>query len=387
MLYVVELTLGCRVAELLAGLPEEEDADPPQEEAPVDARLLQVEEGDEHDRCKKERRKLLLARSYVDLREFRRAAHALEGCKGSHALFVRKYSLYMAGENRKEEERQELKGQCPVVNVELKSLEKELAAAYNTQSLDSFGMFLYGLVLTERAVPDSARAVLVAACNAYPWNWAAWSALTQVCLEPEHLHRLAVTLKPHYMRDIFVAQALSELSAHEQSLQLYTALQETFPRSRYIKAQSATANYSKRGTLALRCSPLTLFQLLRSYLVPCSVSHCLNRPRSFLSLTHSSYCLCLPLPLMPWIFSRSYLCLSQGSPLVPFSLPFFPLRSRLCLDSSFLSSLFLLPKCGTIVGYPVLRAKTDSMQSLMLQRSSWKRCVLRIPTALKASTS
>lgn len=324
MLYVVELTLACRVAELLAGLPEEEDADPPQEEAPVDERLLQVEEGDEHDRCKKERRKLLLARSYVDLREFRRAAHALEGCKGSHALFVRKYSLYMAGEKRKEEELQELKGQCPVVNVELKSLEKGLAAAYNTQSLDSFGMFLYGLVLTERAVPDSARAVLVAACNAYPWNWAAWSALTQVCLEPEHLHRLAVTLKPHYMRDIFVAQALSELSAHEQSLQLYTALQETFPRSRYIKAQSATANYSRRGTWALLYSPLLYSSSSCGHISSLALFSTSSTDPACSSLLHTVLLRSLCPPHLG--YRRSSLSLDLVSPS-----PSFPLLSRLCL--------------------------------------------------------
>lgn len=38
---------------------------------------------------------LLLARSYLDTREYRRAAHALQGVPGSRATFLRFYATYL----------------------------------------------------------------------------------------------------------------------------------------------------------------------------------------------------------------------------------------------------------------------------------------------------
>lgn len=42
--------------------------------------------------------------------EYRRVAHLLRNSKNSKALFLRCYSLYLAGEKRKDEERIELSG-------------------------------------------------------------------------------------------------------------------------------------------------------------------------------------------------------------------------------------------------------------------------------------
>lgn len=44
----------------------------------------------------------LLAKSYFDMKEYRRAASFLTTLQGAKALFLRNYSLYLAGERRKE---------------------------------------------------------------------------------------------------------------------------------------------------------------------------------------------------------------------------------------------------------------------------------------------
>lgn len=44
------------------------------------------------------------------MQEYRRAAHLLKDSQNSKAWFLRCYSLYLAGEKRKEEERIELSG-------------------------------------------------------------------------------------------------------------------------------------------------------------------------------------------------------------------------------------------------------------------------------------
>ena len=44
----------------------------------------------------------LLAKSYFDMKEYRRAASFLQSLQGAKARFLRNYSLYLAGERRKE---------------------------------------------------------------------------------------------------------------------------------------------------------------------------------------------------------------------------------------------------------------------------------------------
>ncbi|MED6168614.1 anaphase-promoting complex component apc8 [Stylosanthes scabra] len=72
----------------------------------------------------------LLAKSYFDCREYKRAAHVLRDQTGRKSVFLRCYALYLAGEKRKEEEMIELEGplgKSDSVNRELISLERELS--------------------------------------------------------------------------------------------------------------------------------------------------------------------------------------------------------------------------------------------------------------------
>ena len=49
-----------------------------------------------------------MGRSYFDLKEFLRCAHALKGQAGPKAVFLRQYSLFLAGEKRRAEEAEEV---------------------------------------------------------------------------------------------------------------------------------------------------------------------------------------------------------------------------------------------------------------------------------------
>jgi anaphase-promoting complex subunit 8 len=46
---------------------------------------------------------VLLAKAYFDSNEFLRAAHTLRAARGARARFLRWYSLFLAGEKRKDE--------------------------------------------------------------------------------------------------------------------------------------------------------------------------------------------------------------------------------------------------------------------------------------------
>ncbi|XP_039161893.1 anaphase-promoting complex subunit 8-like isoform X2 [Eucalyptus grandis] len=189
----------------------------------------------------------LLAKSYFDCREYRRAAHVLRDQYGKKAVFLRCYALYLAGENRKEEENIELEGplgKSDAVNKELVSLERELSMLRKNGSIDPFGLYLYGLVLKEKGSEHLARNLLVESVNSYPWNWSAWSELQSLCTTIDILHSLP--LNNHWMKDFFLAGAYQELRMHNESLAKYEYLQGTFSFSNYIQAQIAKAQYSLR---------------------------------------------------------------------------------------------------------------------------------------------
>ncbi|ONK80372.1 uncharacterized protein A4U43_C01F16960 [Asparagus officinalis] len=189
----------------------------------------------------------LLAKTYFDCREYRRAAHALRGQKGRKAVFLRCYALYLAGEKRKEEELIELEGYLgkgEPINKELASLERELSALRGSGSIDSFGLYLYGLILRDKGCEKQAVKVLVESVNSYPWNWSAWSELLSFCTTADILKSLA--LNNHWMKDFFIANAYQELRMHEEALKKFEYLSGTFRYSDHINAQIATAQYGLR---------------------------------------------------------------------------------------------------------------------------------------------
>ncbi|XP_066319086.1 anaphase-promoting complex subunit 8-like [Miscanthus floridulus] len=191
--------------------------------------------------------KYLLAKTYFDCREYRRAAHVLQKQVGRKAVFLRCYALYMAGEKRKEAEMIELEGslgKSNAVNQELVALEKELSTHRRTGSIDSFGLYLYGIVLRDKGCEDLARMILVESVNSYPWNWSAWSELQSLCTSSDILNNL--NLKNNWMKDFFLASAYLELKMHEEALKRYERLMGVFRCSGYIQAQIATVQYSMR---------------------------------------------------------------------------------------------------------------------------------------------
>lgn len=189
----------------------------------------------------------LLAKSYFDCREYRRAAHVLHDQNGKKSMFLRCYALYLAGEKRKEEEMIELEGplgKSDAVNSELVSLDRELSTLRKNGMIDPFGLYLYGLVLKEKGNENLARTILVESVNSYPWNWNAWSELLSLCTTIDILNSL--NLNNHWMKDFFLAGAYQELRMHNESLAKYESLQGTFSFSNYIQAQIAKAQYSLR---------------------------------------------------------------------------------------------------------------------------------------------
>lgn len=135
-------------------------------------------------------------------------------------------------------------GKCNAVNSELVSLERELSTLRRSGAIDSFGLYLYGLILRDRGSESLAISVLVDSVNSYPWNWSAWSELLSLCTTSDILNNL--NLKNHWMKDFFLASAYQELKMHDEALKRYEILMGVFRLSDYIQAQIATVQYSMR---------------------------------------------------------------------------------------------------------------------------------------------
>ncbi|KAK1373289.1 Anaphase-promoting complex subunit 8 [Heracleum sosnowskyi] len=189
----------------------------------------------------------VLAKSYFDCKEYRRAAHVLRDQTGKKAIFLRGYSLFLAGQKRKEEENIELDGplgKSDAVNQELVLLEKEFSVLEKKGTIDPFGLYLYGLVLKEKGNDNGARMALLDSVNSYPWNWNAWSALQSVCTSAETLN--SININNRWMKDFFLASVYHELRMHDESLAKYEYLEGIFGYSNYIQAQIAKVQYSLR---------------------------------------------------------------------------------------------------------------------------------------------
>eukprot|EP00742_Colponemidia_sp_Colp-10_P007638 GILJ01008232.1.p1 GENE.GILJ01008232.1~~GILJ01008232.1.p1 ORF type:complete len:550 (-),score=76.95 GILJ01008232.1:140-1789(-) len=190
-----------------------------------------------------------LAKAYFDLREYQRAASVLAEASASSSLglFLRCYSLYLAGEKRKEEEILEQADpleKSQVVNRELKSLCASLAPLHEKNSLDGFGLYIYGVVLKEMESKDKARAVFVQSVNAYPWNWSAWLDLTFLCSDRSKIDELK--LNRHWMQNLFVANAYIEMQLNKEACKFYEEMNSVFPTSTHVLAQTAIAHYNLR---------------------------------------------------------------------------------------------------------------------------------------------
>jgi len=236
-------------AELLAALPAEPDSDEAfQAPAPgfgsnVSAKLYSS---------------IMLAKSYFSMREYCRAAYALQNVKDLHkhqgALFLRLYAAYLAGEKRREEEAMEVADpveKCQVKNHELKMIEENLASLHGQNRLDGMNLYLYGITLRGLELKEEARKVLLQSVCACPCNWSAWldiiaisSDLDDVC---EITTELGSSMPNHWMIWFFQGALNMELQRNEEARELYTTLRGHFPESSYILSQIASCYYNMRN--------------------------------------------------------------------------------------------------------------------------------------------
>lgn len=236
-------------AELFASLPEISD------EELADANDVKVPSVAQHDKSEcswKLQASLMVARAHFAMREYGRAAQSLHGFQGLHrcpaALFLKNFSLYLAGEKRREEEAAEVAGQTDrnqVKNSELSSIEEHLAALHQQGLLDGLNLYVYGIVLRGMEMKVEARQILVQSVTAFPWNWSAWLDILAICSDLNDVAtvRAELNVPDHWMSSFFWAAFNMEMQLNGTAKELYAKLKISFPDSSYILSQIATCQY------------------------------------------------------------------------------------------------------------------------------------------------
>lgn len=152
----------------------------------------------------------------------------------------------------------------PGRNPYLTQLLEELSEAYKEQKLDTFGLYVYGLVLKEAQkstlpCPHPPHTILLESILQFPHNWSAWLDLAEVVvaqdsnqMEQKVEQILQPTLATHYMYHFFCAHLMAHHhQAHEDALVLYERLAEPLPeqplfQSSHLKAQLGVVHYHMR---------------------------------------------------------------------------------------------------------------------------------------------
>eukprot|EP00948_MAST-09A_sp_MAST-9A-sp1_P000159 g159.t1 len=274
-----------------------------------------------------------LGKTYFDLKEYQRAAHtfaqlttqrprangANENVVSDHQqpvssmsseqkksssewrphplhLFMKCYSLYLAGEQLKEQERLEMTDsqtlqRTEVPNKNLSAIEQELrkyvlqsptttskkkqmasngmmseklsskSNKYNkgiaeslifsdlVASPDPFLLYLLGVVVKAQ-YSDKSDAIFAfsQSTRIFPWNWSAWLDLNDLVRDKAHLREITLNINPpHLARDFFVANALLQLHHNEDCLEMYNRLTENIipeKTSTFVIVQQALAYYN-----------------------------------------------------------------------------------------------------------------------------------------------
>ncbi|GMF21716.1 unnamed protein product [Phytophthora lilii] len=186
-------------------------------------------------------------------------------------------------------------------NPHLKELYLSLSAAYQQNSLDGFGLYLYAVVLkrlgyststgstqVQSSTPVSmktrhhadfaeeqkrqqlrdsnrggrrgnqsesspamtllfdvtTRFILVESIRRYPWNWSAWMELA--AHSPFTSNEVILATSCPWMFQLFQAHVLLDQQQNDAARALLTSLEELFPQSTYLLAQQALTSYHIR---------------------------------------------------------------------------------------------------------------------------------------------
>lgn len=239
----------------------------------------------------------LLASSFFELGEYVRCAVALTGQEESEVLparvpardapsrevFLWAYSLYLAGEKRKEEMIVEAKkdplARVKALNAYIDPLRDELESRRDSGNLTGLAVYALGMVLKEIAMSrtlggfeeavrylerkeeketsfeaEARRAcdVLAESVRIFPWNWSAWMDIAELN-SPSHDYRFEMSDEGSssssseiLVRACHSAHLAIEQQRCDEALKILDDLKNVLEHSTFVVAHQALAHYARR---------------------------------------------------------------------------------------------------------------------------------------------
>ncbi|XP_066914030.1 cell division cycle protein 23 homolog [Clytia hemisphaerica] len=194
----------------------------------------------------KEYDKYCLGKGYFDCKEFSRASLYLKDCKSKLCQFLYFYSRYMEYEKKKKYQFVDVLDEKAAEKQdwqELIDLRDDLKK--NEDNLDSYGFYLYGIVLKNLDLTKEAIENLECSIQMEPLFWAAWQELSTLCKDRQMLKELKVP--KHWMSEFFYSSVELELHMAEEALTRYQDISAAgFNGSSYVNSQIAICLYNLR---------------------------------------------------------------------------------------------------------------------------------------------
>lgn len=187
-----------------------------------------------------------LAKTYFDLKEYDRAAFFAQDLTTPRGRFMHFYSRYMSAEKRRLDDMTDTVSSPDSEQLgKLKLLRGEMDQLHASNSLDSYCLYVYGVVLKKLSLQDQAVSVLCQSISLEPCHWGAWLELA--CMVSSRDKLLQLDLPDHWIKHLFLAHTYLELQLNEQALQIYFGLTNAgLQDSTYITAQVAIAFHNMR---------------------------------------------------------------------------------------------------------------------------------------------
>ncbi|CAH1991215.1 unnamed protein product [Acanthoscelides obtectus] len=199
------------------------------------------------DNTDDELEEFLLAKSFLDLKEYDRCAHFVKNCSKPKPRFLYFYSRYLSNEKKKLDNMTDTN--CPPdpsKNDALKDLCTELKIDYFDDKLDGYCMYLYGVVLKKMDLLPLAIEMFIKAVKLEPILWSAWFELGKII--PDKITIIAAELPNHWIKYFFLAHTYLEQLNNEEALQIYDTLFELgIQNSSYVMSQIALGHHNQRN--------------------------------------------------------------------------------------------------------------------------------------------
>ena len=191
-------------------------------------------------------------KTLLDAKEFDRAVYILSECSSQKALFLRNYAKYLSAQKAREEMEHDVLGpiyRFEQVHPKIKEIEKDYKNVFDSNELDGFNCYLYGLACKLLGLSQRALVAFIRSIDLYPWNWSVWLEVAYSPSSSQGFYQLLNNMarSHHVMAVCFIAHSMIDLEMVEEAIELYEKVLYTlFPNSAYLKTQMGIAKYNLR---------------------------------------------------------------------------------------------------------------------------------------------